>query len=83
MQVLLLCPIHGHVALANGSVRSGVMKDHPEWLLRRDGKTYLAEPPHPIQGVPGFSDRLEGIINYQPTPAPEPSTNPPPGGANP
>jgi hypothetical protein len=83
MQVLLLCPIHGHVALANGSVRSGVMKDHPEWLLRRDGKTYLAEPPHPSQGVPGFSDHLEGIINYRPTPVPETSTNPPPGGSNP
>jgi hypothetical protein len=83
LQVLLLCPIHGHVALANGSVRSGVMKDHPEWLQRRDGKTYLAEPLHPIQGVPGFSDRLEGIINYRPTPLPDPSTNPPPGGANP
>jgi hypothetical protein len=83
LQVLLLCPIHGHVALANGSVRSGVMKDHPEWLQRRDGKTYLAELPHPIQGMPGFPDRLEGIINYRPTPMQEPSTNPPPGGANP
>jgi len=83
LQVLLLCPIHGHVALADGSVRSGVMKDHPEWLLRRDGKLYLAEPLHPIQGVPGFSNRLEGVIHYFPTPVPEPSTNPPPGGANP
>lgn len=41
------CPIHGHVCLADGSVQSGVAKEHPEWLIVLDGKLYFGNPPPP------------------------------------
>src|SRR6185436_18674170 len=40
-RVLSRCPIHGHIGLCDGSVRNGVMKTHPDWLMQRDGKFYL------------------------------------------
>jgi hypothetical protein len=43
--VLITCPIHGNVLLADGSVQMGVAKTHPEWLIERDGKLYLTNGP--------------------------------------
>jgi hypothetical protein len=40
-QVLLRCPIHGHVGLCDGSVQGEVASKHPDWLVQRDGKLYL------------------------------------------
>jgi hypothetical protein len=58
-RVLFLCPIHGNVCLCDGSVQSGVAKDHPEWLVRRDGKLFYQNDtqapanlaPQPVVGV--------------------------------
>ena len=41
-RVLLRCPIHGSIGLADGSVQMGVAKAHPECLVQRDGKLYYA-----------------------------------------
>jgi len=46
-RVLFRCPIHGHVALCDGSVQGYVAKTHPERLFERDGKLYLDERPAP------------------------------------
>lgn len=40
-RVLARCPVHGHVALCDGSVQMRVGLEHPEWLVTRDGKLYL------------------------------------------
>ena len=40
-RVLSRCPIHGHVGLCDGSVHSSVAKEHPDWLINRNGKLYL------------------------------------------
>lgn len=39
-RVLSRCPIHGNIGLCDGSVQSSVAKDHPDWLVERDGKVY-------------------------------------------
>jgi hypothetical protein len=51
-RVLFRCPIHGHVGLCDGSVHAYVAKLHPERLVQRDGKLYLAEPAPAAQGAP-------------------------------
>jgi len=43
-RVMFLCPIHGSVTLCDGSVQMGVAKDHPDWLIRKDGKLYCQPP---------------------------------------
>jgi len=43
-RVLFLCPIHGSVTLCDGSVQTGIAKDHPNWLIRKDGKLYCQPP---------------------------------------
>src|SRR6266702_4258523 len=40
-RVLSRCPVHGHIGLCDGSVQSSVAKEHPDWLVRRNGKLYL------------------------------------------
>ncbi|MGD0262718.1 MAG: hypothetical protein ABSD29_23375 [Verrucomicrobiota bacterium] len=50
-RMMFHCPIHGNWGLCDGSVQ-GIAKDHPELLLRRDGKIYLVEPTQPAQGAP-------------------------------
>jgi len=40
-RVLTRCPIHGNIGLCDGSVQRGVAKEHPEWLVERDGKLYF------------------------------------------
>ena len=42
-RVLSRCPIHGHIGLCNGSVHGQVVKNHPEWLIERDGKLYMED----------------------------------------
>ena len=39
-RVMSRCPIHGHIGLCDGSVLRGVAKEHPEWLVNRNGKIY-------------------------------------------
>ena len=40
-RVLFRCPIHGHIGLMDGSVQNSIVKQHPEWLVQRDGKLYM------------------------------------------
>ena len=74
--VAVRCPIHGHVGLCDGTVQGDVAKQHPERLVQRQGKLYFdpSAPPGPV--VPG--QRLAGVIQRDPSPGPELSTNPPP-----
>jgi hypothetical protein len=51
-RVLCRCPIHGHIGLCDGSVQSSVVKNHPEWLIERDGKLYMESNPQPGQRTP-------------------------------
>jgi len=44
-RVLSRCPIHGHIGLCDGSVQSSVARNHPEWLIERDGKLYMESNP--------------------------------------
>jgi hypothetical protein len=44
-RVAFKCPIHGSVTLCDGSVQRGAAKDHPDWLIQRDGKLYFEAPP--------------------------------------
>ena len=46
-RVLARCPIHGNIGLCDGSVQQRVAKDHPEWLVQRDGKLYLETSDNP------------------------------------
>jgi hypothetical protein len=46
-RVLSRCPIHGHIGLCDGSVQGQVAKNHPEWLLERDGKLYYEHDAQP------------------------------------
>ena len=52
-RVLSRCPVHGHIGLCDGSVQSRVAKEHPDWLINRNGKLYLdprsasSKPPGP------------------------------------
>lgn len=40
-RVMCRCPIHGNILLVDGSVQSSVGKDHPDWLVTKDGKLYF------------------------------------------
>ncbi|HWW01564.1 MAG TPA: hypothetical protein VNZ64_17835 [Candidatus Acidoferrum sp.] len=42
-RVLFRCPIHGNIGCCDGSVQSGVGKEHPERLVQRDGKLYYQD----------------------------------------
>jgi len=46
-RILFRCPIHGHVCMCDGSVQSGISKEHPDWIVQQDGKYFLRriEPP--------------------------------------
>jgi hypothetical protein len=88
-RVLFRCPTHGHVCLSDGSVQGDIAKLHPERLVQRDGKLYLAEPaaaPPGASAEEAFRRRygLEGRTGQpaQIVPA-QPSNNPPAGGSNP
>ena len=64
-RVLFRCPIHGHVCLCDGSVQGYVVKQHPEQLVRRNGKIYF-DPS--AQGEPAYTNRLQNIIRRDPAP---------------
>jgi hypothetical protein len=51
-RVLTRCPIHGHIGLCDGSVQSSVAKNHPDWLIERDGKLYMESNPQSNQRTP-------------------------------
>ncbi len=44
-RVAFICPIHGHICLADGSVQMDVAKKNPEKLLHRDGKMIYQDSP--------------------------------------
>ena len=46
-RIMFRCPIHGNVGLCDGSVQSSIAKDHPDWIVQREGKYFFrrAEPP--------------------------------------
>jgi hypothetical protein len=46
-RISVRCPIHGHIGMCDGSVQGNVGKNHPDWLVDRDGKLYLEMPPQP------------------------------------
>jgi len=46
-RVLFRCPIHGNIGLCDGSVQMRVAREHPEFLVERDGKLYLHAPAQP------------------------------------
>jgi hypothetical protein len=43
-RILFRCPIHGSICLADASVQMGVAKEHPEYLVQKDGKLYWRPP---------------------------------------
>jgi hypothetical protein len=43
LRVLSRCPIHGNIGLCDGSVQMGVAKNHPEWVIQRNGKVYYED----------------------------------------
>jgi hypothetical protein len=47
-RVLSRCPIHGNIGLCDGSVQRELGKRHPERLVQRSGKLYLADPAEQI-----------------------------------
>ena len=49
LPVLVRCPIHGNIALCDGSVQQGVATEHPDWFVERDGKLYMEVPTTPKQ----------------------------------
>ena len=51
-RVLSRCPIHGHIGLCDGSVQGQVAKNHPEWLVNRNGKLFFEPPPVPSDSAP-------------------------------
>jgi hypothetical protein len=60
-RVLFRCPIHGHVGLCDGSVQSSIGKEHPNWLLQREGKLYLrpTDPTNTSAPAPGSSSQSQ------------------------
>jgi hypothetical protein len=53
-RILFRCPIHGHIGLCDGSVQSKIGKEHPDWIVQRDGKFLLrrVEPPSAASSPP-------------------------------
>jgi hypothetical protein len=64
-RLLFRCPIHGNIALCDGSVQMSVSKTHPERIYKRDGKLYLREgatTESPASGeAQGVYRRLYGV----------------------
>jgi hypothetical protein len=52
-RILLRCPLHGNIALFDGSVQSSIGKEHPDWIIKLDGKYYFrAQPATPPATTP-------------------------------
>ncbi|HZR16670.1 MAG TPA: hypothetical protein VFE51_05025 [Verrucomicrobiae bacterium] len=47
-RILFRCPIHGNLGLVDGSVQRAIVKNHPDWIVQRDGKLYMEAPPAPV-----------------------------------
>lgn len=55
-RILFRCPIHGNVGLCDGSVHMGVSKEHPDWIVTRNGALYLeASRLKPADSAPSAS----------------------------
>ncbi len=59
-RVMFRCPIHGHVCLMDGSVHSGVAREHPERLVLPDGKLYYNDPRPSAPARPGATSPVQG-----------------------
>jgi len=57
-RIVFRCPIHGNIGLIDGSVQMRVAKEHPNWIVQRDGKLFM-EVPRSESGpdTPGIVDR--------------------------
>jgi hypothetical protein len=55
-RILFRCPIHGNLGLIDGSVQTGVAKNHPNWIVQRDGKLYEEAPQAEVEPVPAPPD---------------------------
>jgi hypothetical protein len=75
-RILFRCPIHGSVALCDGSVQMALAKTHPERFVERDGKLYLSDSATPSSA--SASDRMRERYGLAPAGL---STNPPAGSA--
>jgi hypothetical protein len=49
LRVLTRCPIHGNIGLCDGSVQMGVAKNHPDWVIQRNGKVYYEDAAHTLR----------------------------------
>lgn len=50
-RIAFRCPIHGNLGLIDGSVQMGIVKNHPDWIVQRNGKLYLEAPSDVIPGA--------------------------------
>jgi hypothetical protein len=65
-RVSVRCPIHGHIGLCDGSVQSSVGKNHPDWLVERDGKLFFSPPNVPASSAPNvYYDFGGGKVRQQ------------------
>jgi len=55
-RILFRCPIHGNLGLIDGSVQTGVAKNHPNWIVQRDGKLFMEAPQAEVDPVPAPPD---------------------------
>jgi hypothetical protein len=69
-RVLWRCPIHGHIGLCDGSVQGGIVKEHPDWLIQREGKLYFQKQAfqQPNESADEFRRRY-GLQSPSPTPS--------------
>jgi hypothetical protein len=51
-RIMFRCPIHGNLGLIDGSVQSGVAKNHPSWIVQREGKLYMEVPQAEVEPSP-------------------------------
>jgi hypothetical protein len=72
-RVSVRCPIHGNIGLCDGSVQRKVAKEHPDWLIERDGKVYYA-PPDLQNGQNGVPASQSSGATIPPNPNPSART---------
>jgi hypothetical protein len=70
-RILARCPIHGHIGMCDGSVQSRVAKEHPDWLVERDGKLYYehggntSPPSQQNSAVPASTPNSPGNLSEE------------------
>ena len=73
-RVMFRCPIHGNVALCDGSVQQAGL-DHPERFTQRDGKLYFGEPSAALPAAAnGMSPEMMRRYGLTPPPQAAPAT---------